>query len=59
MGHISISITLFILTYCMVVAKLLPREYYSVEEVEIQEVIEYSNLGVHTVRWLGNRLAII
>ena len=36
MGHIYISITLFILTYWMDVAKLLPWDYYSAEEDEMQ-----------------------
>ena len=36
MGHISISITLFILTYRMGVAKLLPQDYYRVDEDEVQ-----------------------
>ena len=26
---------------------------------EDSELLEYSGLGVHAVRWLGNRLAII
>ena len=36
MGHIYILITLFILTYWMVVPKLLPWDYYSAEEDEMQ-----------------------
>ena len=36
MGHIYISITLFILTYWMDVAKLLPWEYYRVDFNKMQ-----------------------
>ena len=36
MGQINISITLFILTYWMDVAKLLPWDYYSVGGEEMQ-----------------------
>ena len=57
MGHIYISITLFILTYWVDVAKLLPWDYYSAEEDEVQPENSFTvqlTVGISSVDTLEN-----
>ena len=40
-------------------ASSLISKYKKADDAGYKKVHEYSGLGVHAVRWLGNRLAII